>query len=539
MEERAMPKSAPSALWRDMGLLLVLLMVGGCVRTWLMRHTEVMARDGIGFITYAWQLEHQRWPQVLRGNAQHPLYPITVMLASVPVRQVMAARPLPDVMVVSAQLACTVAGLLLVFPMFYLGKALFNRGVGFGAALLFQCLPVSARATTDALSEGTFLLLATTALLFAVYALRRRSAVYFGLCGLASGLAYLTRPEGAFVVAAAGLVLLAVQILPRRRWPWRTAVACGATLATCTLLVALPYMAVIKEITPKHTAQAVLKRACADPPDDPAVHGVAVARPLAALTLAVWRADDNRVWWSLWAVATELDKAFHHAAWLAALLGLYWFRRRLDAGAWVLVVVCVLLGLVVWRVALVLGYLAERHVLLITLCGLFWAVAAIQELPRRLEVWQGSAHRLWPSAPVWSLVLLLILAGSGLPKTLQPLHPQRAGHRLAGQWLAEKATPADMLEDPFSWARYYAGWLFLDGPAATIPGKKREHYVITEYSKSAHSRLDLIPASVVRRAHLEYHCPLKAHKNHGEEVQIYTVSWTFQPVAGPPLQNVP
>ena len=71
----------------------------------------------------------------------------------------------------------TIAPWLLVIPMFYLGKALFNRGVGFGASLLFQCLPVSARATTDALSEGLFLLLATTALLCAVVAAARGHGV--------------------------------------------------------------------------------------------------------------------------------------------------------------------------------------------------------------------------------------------------------------------------------------------------------------------------------------------------------------------------
>ena len=115
MEEQAAmlaaqrPEPVRLAMWGDIGLLVLLLLVAGGVRCWLVRHTEVMARDGIGFISYDWQLEHHAWPQVLRANAQHPLYPITVILASVPVRHVLAGRPLADTMMISAQLACTVS----------------------------------------------------------------------------------------------------------------------------------------------------------------------------------------------------------------------------------------------------------------------------------------------------------------------------------------------------------------------------------------------------------------------------------------------
>src|SRR5437868_4275151 len=81
-------------------------------------------------------------------------------------------------------------------------------------AALFQCLPVSARVMSDALSEATFLLFIATALSLAVRALRGQSAARFAWCGFFSGLAYLTRPEGALLVVATGLVLLAMQCSP-------------------------------------------------------------------------------------------------------------------------------------------------------------------------------------------------------------------------------------------------------------------------------------------------------------------------------------
>ena len=65
--------------------------------------------------------------------------------------------------------------------------------------------------------EATFLLLTTLALLCAVRALRGSSAQRFGLCGLFCGLSYLTRPEGALLLASTALVLVAMQALPAWR----------------------------------------------------------------------------------------------------------------------------------------------------------------------------------------------------------------------------------------------------------------------------------------------------------------------------------
>ena len=64
-------------------------------------------------------------------------------------------------MVLDCQLASSLAAVLLVIPMFYLGRELFDRRVGFWSAALFECLPVTARITSDALSEATFLLFIT------------------------------------------------------------------------------------------------------------------------------------------------------------------------------------------------------------------------------------------------------------------------------------------------------------------------------------------------------------------------------------------
>src|SRR6266576_916970 len=108
MEDLPTAPSAParwtSADWLLLGLLV--FMAAG-IRVWQLAHTEVAARDSIGFIRIAWQLH------------QHPAYPLTILAVAAPLR----AFDLPeaDHMQRSAQFASALAAVLLVLPMFCLG----------------------------------------------------------------------------------------------------------------------------------------------------------------------------------------------------------------------------------------------------------------------------------------------------------------------------------------------------------------------------------------------------------------------------------
>jgi 4-amino-4-deoxy-L-arabinose transferase-like glycosyltransferase len=388
--------------------------------------------------------------------------------------------------------------------MFFVGKELFDRGVGFWAALLFQCLPVSGRILSDALSEALFLLLMSTALYLALRALRSRSSVPFVWCGLLGGLAYLTRPEGAVFVVAVVLLLLVMQVVPSWRRPWRWTLASGGNLILVATLVGSHYVVATGHFTNKPSGGLLpafkRKSATVERQRNPEPglwqdrhRGPAVA--VQPLPLAVWLENQALKKWQrlgqgLWAIAGELAKGFHYYAWLPALLGMWWSRQRLlrEPGTWLVLLLCLVHLLVLWRLTYMATYVSERHVLLLVLCGLFPAVAGIRELALRVSTWwqrramadeDGAPARSWSrllaSAPALSVLLLLGMAGSGLPKTLQCLHSNRAGHHAAGLWLAKHAKSTDVVYDGhFGWASYYAGRLFLDAapdPKVWVPGR--------------------------------------------------------------------
>src|SRR5204863_1613741 len=176
--------------------------------------------------------------------------------ASLPVCAVYDA-PEAEVMSFSAQLASNIAAVLLVIPMFYLGKLLFHRAAGFGAAALFQCLPVPAHILSDGLSEALFLLLATSALALAVLAMQGSRRLHFGLCGVFCGLAYLTRPEGALILAAALIVLVGLQISSQSR-SWRQLLTCGTCMTVMAAAVGSPYLLATNRISNKPSIQQML-----------------------------------------------------------------------------------------------------------------------------------------------------------------------------------------------------------------------------------------------------------------------------------------
>src|SRR5262249_5595682 len=153
------------------------------------------------------------------------------------------------------------ASVLLVIPTFLLGRALFNRRVGFWAALLFQCLPSAGRLMGDGLSEPLFLLWASAAFVFATWALGGGSMRWFVLAGLSRGLAYLTRPEGLLIALATGAVLLGMQAARAWRRPWKQCVGSFVGLSLGCLVVAGPYVLLIGGLTVKLSAKEILKTA--------------------------------------------------------------------------------------------------------------------------------------------------------------------------------------------------------------------------------------------------------------------------------------
>jgi hypothetical protein len=129
------------------------------------------------------------------------------------------------------------------------------------------------------------------------------------------------------------------------------------------------------------------------------------------------------------------------------------------------------------------------------------------------------------SAP---LLFPFIFTLAGLPKTLEPLHYQRAGFRAAGYWLAEHTLPTDPITDPLCWSHYYAGRVFLEHTIVPVPkDHQTTEYIVVEKSDNAHPRVKAHREALekVRDLHPVFTWSGKRGRKHAE-VLIYAVPVT-------------
>ena len=500
--------------------IIALLVIATAIHGWLIAHTDLPAADGMGYITYAWRLRHEPWRDVLPVSAHHPGYPALVAAWSVPICHLLGGATCQN-MVLSAQLANAVPACLLVLPMFWLGQRLFDRRVAWWGTALFQFLPAFARASSDALSEGPFLFAVALALCCAVRGLERRSVLSFALAGFCGGLAYLVRPEGAICVAAAGLLLIALQTAAAYRWQLRRALAAEAALTLTAVSIALPYMATIGGLTLKPTANAVMQFSLGS--------GTHFQGLIACTFASWWNPAHEAGIRSMGGVAMEFLRAGHVVSVIFLPLGLWWYRdpSRRRPEMLLPLLVAGMQALLVLAVAVRLGYAAQRHMLVILMCTVFWAVAAMTESARMLALRFafGPGH-----AVRWGTALVLFACLICLPKTCQRLHSERLGHRAAGRWLADHAGPADLIVDPCSWTAFYAGRLLRDAAPPDSAAGRRAVYVVHDCSKGLHGQVDdveKVANELLPRGTLVYDwCPPRGSHPRASEVQVYLVAPT-------------
>ncbi|MCI0699791.1 MAG: glycosyltransferase family 39 protein, partial [Planctomycetia bacterium] len=437
-------------------------------------------------------------------------YPLAIWSASKLVSLV-SNRPLPEHALLSAQVANAIAALLLVVPTYLIGRMLFSRNVGFAAALLFQVLPVPARITSDGLSEGVYLFATAVAIMLAVRAVRRPGIAGFLLCGLATGASYLVRPEGLLVAMGPGAVALWLGF--RRQWPRDVALARLTALTVGVAFVAVPYMALIGKFSNKPTAPYLLNPTDGPPAiyrGGPGAQRASTGGPL----FAEWWNDEedkgkSQLVWGVQAVLKETSKSANYVIWPLALFGIIALRRRfaVEPGLWVLAVLAACNFALLVYLASRVGYVSERHTVLLTLLACQFAAAGLPLLAAALGQLMPRVERLGVRVTAASILLALVV--SALPFALKPMHPNREGHKHAGRWLAANLTPQDAVIDPFCWAEWYSGRTLYRVPHGHNPNPPRNVYVILENGKSPHSRLPTLQGAkeLAAQGRVVYHWP--------------------------------
>jgi len=522
----------------DAGRLAVLLLMAVALRAVVIVNTTLVSRDCIVFVRYALDLEDPPSATggvlgVIRANEHPPGYPLAILAVSEVVRPFAGGETVPA-MALSAQIASAIAGVLLTIPLYLLTRRILDRNSAFAATAVFGVLPGFVEVTSDGISDGLFLLTAVTALWFAVRAMRgvdraaaRRNGFGAGLC---CGLGYWVRPDAAGVALAIGLTLAGVvcvlwarrrrvelglppvgdRIIPRLQ--------AGLMLIAGWLVVTAPYVAIIDGPSNKPTFKALFDR-LRGREIDRTYFDRAAYRPTVRLPLAAWwdpsaLEGQSRSVWAMKSLGAEYAKAAHYILPAFGLIGLFALRRRLtDPRIALLLVVAGLQAVILWLLAVVIGYVSQRHTMLIVMVTCVFAGAGFHYLAllairawhtdavsrrvvRFLAPLAGSgtgesfvrgmrAVNPWMLVAIWVAIVLAV----AIPRNFKSLHEERAGHKAAGLWMKDNVPAEWQIVDPFGWAEWYTGRTLRTIPNPD-PAKGPGVYAVFEpNAKSPHSRL--------------------------------------------------
>ncbi len=500
----------PHRDWHWLALLLALVLP---LRIWLLLNTEVTARDSVGFIRIALRLEEKPWSEVVRSFDQHPGYSMAIQMMSALLRA-FNDQLTPEIMQRSAQLVSMFAALLLIVPMYYLGKEIWGAPVAFGGALLFQYLPMSGHHLSDGISESLYLLFIAAALLAALWGTARGRLGWFAASGLATGLAYLVRPEGALVLGGVGLALIGFQMSRTWRQRWAVLVRQLACLAAPALLVAAPYVAATGHLTNKPSINQVLHGGALVSEAEPTHRAAGLTAQLFGHSFTTVESLGERLLRGLWAICSEAGYGLHYLG-IAPVAFAVWRRGRsllADRGSWILLAYGLLDVAALLLLAQSAGYVSDRHLMPLLMIFSYLAVLGFLEfagwlaaLPWLQQVVSASAV----SGLAFSLLGAFLLFC--VPQTLKPLHGNRAGNHEAGRWLAERLQPGDIVLDDHAWSHFYAGQLFLEGKEPPVPAEYRPLcYVVMTRStdpKVAAKRERWERSLKVSQGRLVYHWP--------------------------------
>lgn len=449
--------------------LAILLLVSLLLSIYLFFRTYVISLDGaFQYIPMAKDFASGLFKEGFQKTGQQPLYPLLISGVSFWAKDFELA----------GMLVSSFFGILIILPVYYLGKRVFGQQVAFISVLLLIIHPHIRRFSADVLKESTYLFFLAMAIWFAWRTIDKDKIYYYLLIPFLSTIAYLARPDGIEVFFVAFFYVLLVKKFssPTKR---------GKVILLLLLasgIFILPYLLYLREITGEWTLSKTKS-----------IEGLLGLEGIREGTSFFM----NRVFYALKKLNLEFIAIYHPLYILLFFIGLWKKRASLFKGGegfilsffflHYLISFLFILNLTVWRAnGTPHGFLfSGRHILPLILFSIYWVGVGFVEVSYRV-LRKTESLRLFShlnserrSVLIGAIVLILMLTPL-LPKTLKPQRYERLPEKWAGVWIKEQSGRGTTLFTTLPRVAYYA-----DGK-----------YEYVDFDKDT---LDKIKASMVER----------------------------------------
>ena len=457
---------------------LILVGLATAVRIYLYFFTYVISKDGVTYITLGGYFKQGSLAKGL-GHDYHPLYSMLIAAISYFLKDSQLA----------GQIISIVAGSLLVIPIFYLGKSLFNESIAFVTGLVVAFHPYLARISADVVSDPIYILFFATGICVGWRALERRSLPCFFLAGACTAFAYLTRPEGIGVIIVIGFWILIFDGM-RLEFPNRRGLVSLLLLVLAFLIFASPYLVYLKKdtghwiLTRKKNIRTLMgieesksefknirnqqieteKLLSQGRTEISRLNDIKKALPVIISSTYL---EDFRKFFNL---SARLASTFHWPLFFILLVGILKSRgiARFDKGQWFILSFYLLYLPILYLLLLNIGYVSRRHFLPLIVIGLFWIAIGVEEGRNWLVGKMGKWTRVSHFSPSRIFVVMVALTMAiMLPKTLKPQGSDKIWVKKAGIWIAKNGPLNPKIMSSDSRIAYYAEGVHI----ATLPRK--------------------------------------------------------------------
>lgn len=150
----------------------------------------------------------------------------------------------------SGILVSAIAGALLIVPVFYIGKTVYNEEAAWVSAILVFISPVLIHWSGAILTESLFITLFISAIAIGLFAIEGHRKVFLWVCGAVIGLSYMTRVVGLILIPIISLWIIIYAIKTNKLADYRKIVKNIVTSAAIFVLgfiiVTAPYLVRIR-----------------------------------------------------------------------------------------------------------------------------------------------------------------------------------------------------------------------------------------------------------------------------------------------------
>ncbi len=407
---------------------LALFVTAFGIRLYVAMTQGIISSDGVLYVKLAKMIVVNEYQKVSEYGF-FSLYPFLIVAAQ---------KIFPD-WEIAGRMVSVILGSLAIVPLFLIMKRLVNGRVALAAALFYAISPRLVEYSTDVLRESSYWFFSITALWMGISGLSKRkwSWVMIILASFFSGLAICTRMEGVSVCII--IVLWSCWFFLKGELNWKRAISLMIVYFIVMPLIFFPPFFFVKNklgrwdmglagskipvLLTQNSEKAI------DPVPDVLSHASHQFKSFVDM------ASRHRYVIFVAEVVYKFVKAFNVIFFVLLLFGLIRRRSTVYSGGEVpFLIWCSVLFIVSFVYLSKTYYLGTRHGLLMGIPALLWSGIGFYELKDRLTVWTARTKPLMNLSKYAAIVLILIIFGFILPKTLSS-NTDKAELKQAGLYL--------------------------------------------------------------------------------------------------------